>query len=767
LDPTLDLPDILVAEAWHTVGPPPRGSGWWGKGAPLKVQQNFSPRDICDGAGLCSPGRWHPDKRRLPDLGGLAGGLVGSMFLDGDAWEQIMMRMMAGKLKEDPFTPTQIEKGRGFLTDWCRARGYNPSLGKKDIKQEPKLRLLQAFLRICQDPDAEAIDCYCEGVRLGHRMRMPRTPAVYEKKDSWRIKYVDPSTIAKSWAPNYKTARERQEVIEAKVNEDLAAGRMIKMSYAEAKAKYGEDLLLGALGLVEEALDKFRLIHDATHKVLINNRIRARDMLPSPIVYDIAAEMASIEAQGVPHLAIVWDFKSAHRLIQVDPRDWGLQACTMSDLRDEPPKADDDILLNTVGTFGFSTAGYWWGRLAGMLIRGAHYLLGWELRSWILLFADDGKMIMPASSFRRIIPAIFAFFGVLSIPIKWPKVTGGVQFQWIGYWNDLDTFKVGISQRRQAWVLDWITTVLQGGKPIADFDSALGRLSFVCGAIVFDRPFLAPLFSLAAVTRKKTGGKVDVTRLPPYVKFILAFLAQRLGERRMVHCLRGKPKVDHVVERFRTDAKAEGDLVTVGGYQTRNGKDEEIHPAQSKWFLLKLTRANAPWAFARGEPFRAIASLELLGSLLGIMLLLDGQEEGDHHHSGSLSVSGVTDNSGNRFAVARMMTTKWPLVAFLAELSTQLEHRNLMFEMCWVPREQNAEADAITNGDVGWLRSSNRLATSMEELPFLVLTELLKKGAGFYGQLETVNLAAAADKVHPVDNKKKDVRKLSVRDPWN
>mgnify|MGYP000382374936 FL=1 len=108
----------------------------------------------------------------------------------------------------------------------------------------------------------------------------------------------------------------------------------------------------------------------------------------------------------------------------------------------------------------------------------------------------------------------------------------------------------------------------------------------------------------------------------------------------------------------------------------------------------------------------------------------------------------------------RMMTTKWPLVAFLAELSTQVEQRDMKLEMSWVPREQNAEADAITNGDVGWLCPANRIATVMEDLPFLVLKELLEKGAGFYGKLETVNMTAAADQV-------KDVRKLSVRDPWN
>ena len=174
---------------------------------------------------------------------------------------------------------------------------------------------------------------------------------------------------------------------------------------------------------------------------------------------------------------------------------------------------------------------------------------------------------------------------------------------------------------------------------------------------------------------------------------------------------------------------------------------------------MTLTRASAPWAFAKGEPFRTIASLELLGSLLGIMLLVEGKDDDVHFYKGSLSVGGLTDNSGNRFAVMRMLSTKWPVVAFMVKLSTQLESLNMMFEMSWVPREQNTEADAITNGDTGWLSPKLRIETKMDQLPFLVLNELLLKGAAFYGTIETVNLEAA-------DLQEKDSRTLRVRGPW-
>ena len=123
----------------------------------------------------------------------------------------------------------------------------------------------------------------------------------------------------------------------------------------------------------------------------------------------------------------------------------------------------------------------------------------------------------------------------------------------------------------------------------------------------------------------------------------------------MAPCKRGRPRNDVTIERFRTDAKAEGELVTVGGYQTFDSSGSPIPHDQAKWFFLKLDRRSAPWAFARGEPYRAIASLELLGTMLGLMLLVEEASVSEEYFSCSLSFGGLTDNKGNRYAVAKML----------------------------------------------------------------------------------------------------------------
>ena len=138
----------------------------------------------------------------------------------------------------------------------------------------------------------------------------------------------------------------------------------------------------------------------------------------------------------------------------------------------------------------------------------------------------------------------------------------------------------------------------------------------------------------------------------------LKHLQTRLSARHTIDFNLGKALPGRCNERFRTDAEAEGELVVIGGYQTRDGLGRAIPHAAAKRFMVTLNRETAAWAFAKGEPFQAIASLELLGTLLGTILLLDGDECPELRSGCGVSVGGLTDNRGNMFAVAKLLTTK-------------------------------------------------------------------------------------------------------------
>ena len=103
---------------------PKKGEGWIGQGAPLRVRQGYKVRDLEDGAGICSPGKWSPEKRRLPALGGFAEKLAAAMGVDPDAWNKSMLRMMAGKQTETPFSKDEVKKSKQFLEAWLKADGF-------------------------------------------------------------------------------------------------------------------------------------------------------------------------------------------------------------------------------------------------------------------------------------------------------------------------------------------------------------------------------------------------------------------------------------------------------------------------------------------------------------------------------------------------------------------------------------------------------------------------------------------------------------------
>ena len=91
-------------------------------------------------------------------------------------------------------------------------------------------------------------------------------------------------------------------------------------------------------------------------------------------------------------------------------------------------------------------------------------------------------------------------------------------------------------------------------------------------------------------------------------------LKLKKGER-MMDC---RPPKAYMGELFRTDAKAEGQDVAVGGWECRGG----CKPIDARWFAIKLNIENTPWLHCRGEPFKVVASLELLATLYAVLAFL-------------------------------------------------------------------------------------------------------------------------------------------------
>ena len=241
------------------------------------------------------------------------------------------------------------------------------------------------------------------------------------------------------------------------------------------------------------------------------------------------------------------------------------------------------------------------------------------------------------------------------------------------------------------------------------------------------------------------------------IRLILEFLAKELRGCGMAVC--AQAEVD-LGEMFRLDAKAEGDTVAIGGWRCKGVANTK----EASWFAISLNRRNAPWAFQKGEAFRTIASLELLGVLAGLMILVPDEDLRGSERAGLLRISCGTDNLGNTYLLDRLITTKYPLGVVLMEVAHQCHRKGLTLRADWVPRLENQEADDLTNMEFKSFDPKKRINVRLEDLKFGVLNDLFKVGDDYLVELEKVK----AQKRAQVEVKRRRLAgdSLRERDPW-
>ena len=347
---------------------------------------------------------------------------------------------------------------------------------------------------------------------------------------------------------------------------------------------------------------------------------------------------------------------------------------------------------------------------------------------------------------------------VLGATLSWKKSRGGFQYAWVGYEISLREWTLGISESRAAWIEGWLTKTL-GARRVdtGELREALGRMVYVNGALVYDRPFLAPLFAFLSlhppgVTR----------RLPLYALVVLKWLVDRIRARR-AYPVKQRTAVKKAV--LRVDAKAEGLSVAVGGWAPCYDENGRILVSSSRWFSVRLTEDNAPWAFVKGVPARAISTLELLATTLGLVLLSPAELDSPGT-AGTVAVTGLTDSQVSSAVVRRGLTTAFPLCAVAMELSAQLEARGAELFLEWIPRDQNQEADRLADGQFDGFSEHHRVQADLGGVRWLVLNELLKAGTAFYREAQKEKGPRVRGSRGAVAGAGKRRKTLREREPW-
>ena len=111
----------------------------------------------------------------------------------------------------------------------------------------------------------------------------------------------------------------------------------------------------------------------------------------------------------------------------------------------------------------------------------------------------------------------------------------------------------------------------------------------------------------------------------------------------------------------------------------------------------------------------------------------------------------------------RFATTKYPLCLVMMELSYQLRTRGIELDIAWRPREENIEADALTNHDYRAFCPERRVHVDWASLRFGVLSDLIGKAEQYYGLLMDLKVR----KGPPAQTAKRAKRRrLRESEPW-
>ena len=150
----------------------------------MKVTYKSGTRSLHDGGGLCSPGRWPPERRRLPDSSNDA---IRAAFAQGlRCWQKRLCgtpggearafaEIACGRLKSSPCRDEAIAVGLA-VDQIMIDRGMEPTRLVSDRASLINFRRMSSALKLMGDPDSDfLVDIAAEGVPIGVDVELPRT----------------------------------------------------------------------------------------------------------------------------------------------------------------------------------------------------------------------------------------------------------------------------------------------------------------------------------------------------------------------------------------------------------------------------------------------------------------------------------------------------------------------------------------------------------------------------------------------------------------
>ena len=93
-----------------------------------------------------------------------------------------------------------------------------------------------------------------------------------------------------------------------------------------------------------------------------------------------------------------------------------------------------------------------------------------------MLVADDYKAECFSQSPAIPLLSFITLLHGFGVPIQWPKLRGGQDFDWTGFNILLRSLELGISEKRAAWIMKWFAKLETAGEAqMAELLEGAGR----------------------------------------------------------------------------------------------------------------------------------------------------------------------------------------------------------------------------------------------------------------------------------------------------
>ena len=203
---------------------------------------------------------------------------------------------------------------------------------------------------------------------------------------------TEDTSATKVWMSNCTSALDVTASLRKAIDEDVAVGRMVRLTATEAQLQSGDRFRVVVLGALVKGTDTqrapvVRVLHDGTRGINVNTHIKVQDQDAGSLNADIKRVLRVQAVSKELAVSLKFDKKTGA----------------------SKPVASTAILQSILiqwGIFGVASASSRWSLVAGALVKLTRFVVGRRARFWLPLVADD---LNQSCSGRNTGPALLVF----------------------------------------------------------------------------------------------------------------------------------------------------------------------------------------------------------------------------------------------------------------------------------------------------------------------------------------------------------------------